>query len=326
MQYILSSKLRIFFLFLFLIQCGTENQKKENDSALLALGPAFSSSNPNQNDSVIPQEVQSISPAHRGKFRSAYTEEGIHFQSNSCQSNGTFQLERISVSDPIEINIVYKEAISSGTISLQNSSQVPVPGTITYPDSKSIRFISTSKGELYSKYKVIVQNVTKSSNGASIQDATWTFQYDLDGDRGNTPNQITVDCQENGGVNQCAYVSKFGIGVVSSLTSPQAIFAQTTNNYESYFGLQSSDANGITLWLYEVCKIEDGTANITPLATGKFLFAKMTGIGAFSIPRALIEQNELYTGSVYQYYKNSNGIEFGQPLYPENIQLITNQH
>ncbi|WP_147456654.1 hypothetical protein [Leptospira stimsonii] len=328
MQYILSSKLRIFFLFFFLIQCGTENQKKENDAALLALGPAFSSSNPNlnQDDSVIPQEVQSISPAHRGKFRSAYTEEGIHFQSNNCQSNGTFQLERISVSDPIEINIVYKEAISSGTILLQNSSQVPVPGTISYPDSKSIRFVSTSKGELYSKYKVIVQNVTKATNGSSIQNATWTFQYDLNGDRGNTPNQITVDCQENGGFNQCAYVSKFGIGLVSSLASPQSIFAQTTNDYESYFGLQSSDANGIVLWLYEVCKIEDETANITPLATGKFLFAKMTGIGDFSIPRALIEQNELYTGAVYQYYKNSNGAQFGQPLYPENIQLITNQH
>ncbi|TGM61610.1 hypothetical protein [Leptospira adleri] len=321
-----NSKRWILFFCLFGFYCNGEEPKKEDVASLLALGQTNIFSNQSMNGSVIPQEVQSYSPSHRGKFRSAYNEEGIHFQSNDCQSNGTLQLERIAVLDPIEINIEYKESISTGSILLQNSSQVTIPGTISYPNSKTIRFVSTQTGELYSSYKVTVQNVTKTSSGAAIQDATWTFQYDLDGVRGTAPNKIVVDCQSVGGANQCDYDSKFGIGVVSSLVKPQAVFSQIANNFNVYFGLQSSDANGITLWLYEACKIENGTANIAAIPHGKFLFARMIGTGSFAIPHELIEQNALYTGSVYQYYKNTSGIEFGQALYPENIQLITNQH
>ncbi|XDD49368.1 hypothetical protein AB3N59_13250 [Leptospira sp. WS92.C1] len=322
----------ILILALCQIGCRPEKNSTLSDNIPLLIGQVLITNS--LDFSFLPEEVLSVSPEHKGKSRSAYVEDGVHFQSNACQFDGVFQLERIVPSDPITISIVYKEDISSGTIELLKNALIPISGTVTRPNARTIQYVSDQIGDLYAPYRVNVRNVSKTASGESIQDATWTFHYDLSGVRGDKPSEIVVNCQETGGVNECAYVSKFALGAypkfgtpASQVASPQSTFAQPMTNFESHFGLQRNDADSMTLWMYERCEIEDGSANIPAVPAGKFLFAKIEGVGVFDIPRSVIEGNQLYTGSILQSFQNQSGERFGEVIYPEeNIHLITNQN
>ncbi|MBM9500292.1 hypothetical protein JWG44_08530 [Leptospira sp. 201903071] len=272
------------------------------------------------NVSFFPAEMQSVSPEDKGKFKSAYTESGIHYSSNQCQSGGTFTLEKVTPLDRIRVSAVFKEDISEGTLVIKKSG-VPIDGVVDRPDLRTIRFVSNSPGDLYQKYQVTTTGVKLALDDKPVLDAFWSFQYDLNGERGTTPSRIGITCSETNGTNVCNFVAKYHLGRMDKGNiTPQSLFEQAVPYFRTDVGVQGFDGQFITVWSYEVC--ETTSAGIPAKPAGTFLFAKMTGPVPWEIPRTVVEANPFYVGSMTQSFRNVLNQTYFHAIYPEELPTV----
>ncbi|MDV6236689.1 hypothetical protein CH379_013745 [Leptospira ellisii] len=296
------------------VACSPKSSSDEKDTTTSAYALLFGNS-VSQNSSFFPAEMQSVSPVHNGRFPSSYTEAGVHYTFPQCQSDGVFSLEKVVPQDPFVVEAVFKENISSGTINVTKLG-VPVTGSVTQPDAKTLRFVSDVPGDLYQRYQVVTSGVKLVLDDKPVLDATWYFYYDLNGDRGTSPNRVALTCSDASGTNVCNFESTYQFGRVNNGTAnPQSVFDATVDNFSTDVGIQGSDGSFIYLWSYELCESE--AAGIPPKAPGEFLFGKMTGVVPWEIPRAVVEANDFYVGAMGQFFRNVVGQRYDHSIYFE---------
>ncbi|TGK39229.1 hypothetical protein EHQ12_00790 [Leptospira gomenensis] len=302
------------------LACSSKSPSNEMDATTSTFALLFGSS-VSQNSSFFPAEIQSVSPEHNGRFASSYTEAGVHYTFPQCQSAGVFSLEKVVPQDVFVAEAVFKENISSGTISVTKLG-IPVAGSVTQPDAKTLRFVSDLPGDLYQKYRVVTSDVKLALDGKPVLDATWFFYYDLNGDRGASPNRVGLTCSDASGTNVCNFESTYQLGRLNDGTvNPQSVFDFNVDNFRTDVGIQGSGGGFIYVWSYELCESE--TAGIPPKASGEFLFGKMTGTVPWEIPRAVVEANDFYVGSMTQFFRNVVGQRYDHSIHFEEAPPVT---
>ncbi|MBM9578579.1 hypothetical protein JWG45_15635 [Leptospira sp. 201903070] len=307
------------YLVAFLTVTGCAEKPNDAEADISSLALLFGSVAV-ANNSFFPAEMESVSPSHKDRFRSAYTEAGEHYNSNQCQSGGILRLEKVVPLDKITVTAVFKEDISEGTLVIKKGG-VPINGTVTRPNARTIRFVSDSPGDLYQKYHASTTGVKLALDEKKISDSSWFFHYDLNGDRGDNPNKITIRCSEISGTNVCNFEAKYHLGRLDQgEVSPQVVFNEAVPYFRTDVGVQGNELGAVTLWSYEVC--ETGSAGIPAKPAGTFLFAKMTGQVPWEIPRNVVEANPFYVGAMTQTFRNVFNQSYSHAIYPEELPTI----